>query len=726
MNQIRWFALILIPLLLAIPACQKKQSLVDKAFLGKNFEAVPKEEVEEEPDLEEDEEETGERKHVLVDSITEPQKESVFEKTQGIERPSELPFPKDPPAPVLNFEEAKLYDVVHIICELMGVNYIIDPSVKDQTITIGMVEGDQKLKTSELFDLILKLHNLTMVLDDKFVRIMPLDAPDVIPGLELLHGTTPNPNLMQEELVIQIIPLKFTSPEDISDVIKEFLSPSARILSEPINNLLILIDKYNFIAKAMELIPIFDVSVLENKKMVLYQFKHVDAVESAGELEEILSAYGFDSENDMINLFPLETLNALLVIANRSEVFKELDFWVEKMDREAQFEEVQVFVYEVENTTADAISSTLGQIFGYSTGMMGAGMQSSAASQRRTTSPNRNPQDQTNRTQQQRRTQQGQQTNIPDIPGAQAAANMVIDYENNALIFHTTPREYYRVRKVLRKLDVLPRQVFLEVTVLSISLEDSFNMGFSWGFEGGDIADEESTGGTSITRGFDYAATGASFQYSYVTLTKNITASISAAKSKGYANILQQPHIMAIDNKEASISIGTDLPIISSNINIPGSTGTGSNVITSNNVQYRKTGVDLTFTPFINANGIIRMKISLDISSPGSAIPAANSAPAIDTNTLGTELIVKDGQTIVMGGMISDNESWGKSFVPFLGRIPLVKHLFTDRNTSSKKTELIVLITPRLVESPEASMRISREFKDKILGEFEGFKLDRE
>ncbi len=180
---------------------------------------------------------------------------------------------------------------------------------------------------------------------------------------------------------------------------------------------------------------------------------------SSGELQEIMSAYGFDSESEYISFFPIETLNTLLVISSKKEIFRELDFWVEKMDREAQFEEQQIFLYQVENTTADSISSTLGQIFGYQSGGMSRGG-GSAASQRRTTSPTGNPQDQNNRTQQQQQRQQQQRTqntqqqgDLSNTPGAQAAANMVIDYANNALIFNTTPREFYKIRKILRKLD---------------------------------------------------------------------------------------------------------------------------------------------------------------------------------------------------------------------------------------------------------------------------------
>ncbi len=723
MNKRIWMCAALL-YVLGISACQKKTNLVDKAFEGKKFDHRIGDQ-DQAPDLpDEVKEPEGEKSEVLVDNLPEPSGKSEFLTTDKEDRtafPGERPVTVNPPSPILNFEDAKLYDIIHTLCEVMEVNFIIDPSVKDQTITIGMIEGDHKMTTLELFDLILKLHNLTYVANQSFLRIVPIESPDVMPGIRLLHGAIPNPNLMIEELAIQIVPLRYTTPSDISAVVKEFLSPTARIMEEPINNLLIIMDKYNFIAKAMEVIPIFDINVLQNKKMVLYNLSHVDAVDTATELQEILAAYGLEGD-ERVKFFPILSLNAVMVVSSVAEVFDEIKFWIEKLDKEAQFEEPQVFVYQIQNTTADVLSSMLSQIYGFAAGGAGQGRTNTAASQRRTTSPTGNPNDQNNRTQDQRQTAAGAENpELQSLPGADAARNMIIDTDNNALLFNTTPREYYKILKTLVKLDILPRQVFMEVTVLNVSLKDGYNLGVNWNASSGNQDTDPSR-----SRSFSFTPDGTAFSYSYTALTKSIVAAVSAAKNKGYANVLQQPHIMALDNKQASISIGDDIPIVTSNINIPG-VGSGTDqVVTSNNVQYRKTGVDLQFTPHINANGVIRLEINLSISSVGAEVSSGNGQPSISNNELSTEIIVRDNQTIVMGGMISDSEQWGKDTIPFLGRIPLIKHLFTRRDSSSSKAELIVLITPRLIDNEEKSIEISTEFKEKILKEFENFKEERE
>ena len=188
---------------------------------------------------------------------------------------------------------------------------------------------------------------------------------------------------------VQLVPLKYVTPADMTAVVKEFLSPSSRVYEEPKNNILIIIDKYQYISKVMELIPIFDVDVLANKKMVFYQLAYVDAVETAGKLEEILGVYGYET-GERLSIVPIETLNGLLVVSNTLSIFKELDFWVEKFDKEGQYEENQVFVYQVENTTADAISFTLSQVMGLNTVGGGGGRGGSAISNRRTTNPTGN------------------------------------------------------------------------------------------------------------------------------------------------------------------------------------------------------------------------------------------------------------------------------------------------------------------------------------------------
>jgi len=714
--------LLLLTVLLLV-SCEKKPSLFSKALKDKNFE-VPNEQESDASVVvaDEKEEEPLPPEETVLDHEEITPKESVFLPENVLERKDSSPFPVDPDAPQINLEEAKMYDLIHTLCTIMKVNYIIDPTVQDQTITIGMVEGETKMKTSELFDLLLKLHDLTWVQEAGFLRIVQLDSPDVIPGLNMLYGTEANKFLLQEELAMQIIPLKYVTPEDMSNIIKEFLSPSARVMEEPKHNAIIIIDKAHFLRKAMQIIPLFDVSALYNKKMVLYNLSYVDAVEMASQLEEIMETYGYDAESEQVNIHPIEALNAVLVISKFRDVFDEISFWLEKLDQEAQFEEPTIFVYNVQNTTADSLSSTLSTLLGIESGRSGGSSVNQAASQRRTTNPGKDSQGKnTNRT--------GGSMNSSSTGGRnQNGQAMIVDKENNALIFHTTPNEYHKILKTLEKLDILPRQVFLEVTIFRVDLSNTFSLGFDWTGQSGNLLadDVEATSSTSqqnrtlnLTHGTDNSNL---FSYSFTGLTQALTASLNAAKSKGYANVLQQPHMMAIDNKPASISVGADVPIETQRTTFPGQATTVS-PYTSANVQYRQTGVTLSVTPHINANGLIRMEIDLGISSVGETSGVSN-APNINQTDLSAEMIVRDGQTVVMGGMIFDQELGGKTSVPLLGRIPLLKHLFTDRNTTNKQQELIVMITPKVIDNEEDSIRVSKQFMEKIKEEYQNYILD--
>jgi len=731
-----WIALVVCALLLLSSCARKSQDLVDKAFEGKNFDrALPKQDQEPPKQPEEEDEDDGKTKSsVLVDKIQPVQEDTVYMKTGSAERPEDHAFEKDPVAPAFNFDEVKIYEVIRALCDLMNLNYIIDPAVQDQAITIRIAESDNKFKASELLDLILKLHDLTMVVHESYVHIVPISSPEVNPGLELLYGTKPNENLLKEELIIQLIPLKYITPSEMTTIAKEFLSPSARILEESKNNILIIIDKQQFIAKVLELAPIFDVDALHNKKMVFYQLAHVDAVDTAGKLQEIMTMYGYEAEGERLALMPIETLNGILAVSTRADIFKELDFWIAKFDQEAQYEEDQVFVYQVQNTTAYNLAYMLSQLFGLEA-PLGGGQGVNNISQRRTTDPNLNPRggttgnnfNQPGGSQPQFRNQQNPPAQPPARPSTrnrfsssddeeENAPKMIVDEENNSLIFMTTPREYARMHKTLEKLDILPRQVFLEVTVLSVQLNDEFEFGIDWS------ADSQFEAGAVDSRSIEYTATGnLSAAYNIVNATRLVTARVNALKKKGYVNVLQQPHIMAIDNQQASISVGTDVPITTTTTNIDRIVGgQGDNPATSSTVQYRQTGVTLGFTPHINANGVIRMEISLDISSAGAQ--SGTEAVPISQNALQTEMIVRDDQTVVMGGLILDSENWGRNTVPFFGRIPLLKHLFNQRNSTVTKSELIVMITPRLIDSEEKSIAISKEFREKILKEFESFK----
>ncbi len=747
-------------LLLLLAGCAQKQDLVHKAFSDKKFENQLEESKQDVPETQEVGDKAKDETtkiEVIKDNLKAPESgPSTFNKTGTVDRVSPDIFKNDPDAPLLNFEDAKLYDVIYSLCELLGVNFIIDPTVKDQTVTINMVRSDQKLKTSDLFDLLLKLHDLTWVHHGSFISVVPISSPDVNPGLELLSGSQPNQNLRDEELVMQIIPLRYVKASEVNGVIKEFLSSSARVYEEPKRNVLIIIDKYQHITKAMELIPIFDIDVLEGKKMVYYQLAHVDAVETTGKLKEILTAYGYDEEGGRVSMVPIESLNGMLVVAPNESIFKEIDFWISKFDKEAQYEDDQVFIYKVENTTAASIANTISQLFDLRTTGVGGNRSNQGASARRSTSGlgggtsnslnnqnqrenvadndnnTRNPQNQ----QQNQNSRNNQRNNNQNRLGGNAASNapsvaenpggegplMIVDEDNNSLIFATTPRDYSRMYKTLKKLDILPRQVFLEVTVLSVSLSDTMNLGLNWNWNPRPTT--AVTGGSveTLTSGFNASNSGVlSSVYTYQVASGLLTAQVNALRKNGYANLLQQPHIMAIDNQSAAISVGTDIPIQTSTTNLSNiADGNGSTPAVSSNIQYRSTGVALSFTPHINANGVIRLEISLDISDPGNVSGAG--APPISQNSLQTEMIVRDSQTVVMGGLIFDQESWDKSTVPLLGRVPLLKHLFTDRKGNNKKSELIVMITPRLIDNEEKSIAISKEFRDKILREFDSFR----
>lgn len=749
-------------MLLLLAGCAQKQDLVHKAFTDKKFEHQLEESKQDVPETQEvgDKAKDETTKVEVIKDNLKPAETgpSTFNKTGTADRVNPDIFKNDPDAPLLNFEDAKLYDVIYSLCELLGVNFIIDPTVKDQTVTINMVRSDQKLKTSDLFDLLLKLHDLTWVHHGSFISIVPMSSPDVNPGLELLSGSQPNQNLRAEELVMQIIPLRYVKASEVNGVIKEFLSSSARVYEEPKRNVLIIIDKYQHITKAMELIPIFDIDVLEGKKMVYYQLAHVDAVETTGKLKEILTAYGYDEEGGRVSMVPIESLNGMLVVAPNESIFKEIDFWISKFDKEAQYEDDQVFIYKVENTTAASIANTISQLFDLRTTGVGGGRSNQGASARRSTSgfgggtsnslnnqqnqrenvaDNDNNQRNAQNQQQNRDSRNNQRNNsnqnrlngntansgssVAENPGGEGPL-MIVDEDNNSLIFATTPRDYSRMYKTLKKLDILPRQVFLEVTVLSVSLSDTMNLGLNWNWNPRPTT--AVTGGSveTLSSGFNTDGKGVlSSVYTYQVASGLLTAQVNALRKNGYANLLQQPHIMAIDNQSAAISVGTDIPIQTSTTNLSNiADGNGSTPAVSSNIQYRSTGVALSFTPHINANGVIRLEISLDISDPGNVSGAG--APPISQNSLQTEMIVRDSQTVVMGGLIFDQESWDKSTVPLLGRVPLLKHLFTDRKANNKKSELIVMITPRLVDNEEKSIAISKEFRDKILREFDSFR----
>ncbi|MCJ7809893.1 MAG: hypothetical protein MUP26_06485, partial [Desulfobulbaceae bacterium] len=257
------------------------------------------------------------------------------------------------------------------------------------------------------------------------------------------------------------------------------------------------------------------------------------------------------------------------------------------------------------------------------------------------------------------------------------------------------------IEDILRRIDILPRQVLIEATIAEVTHDSSTLLGMDWAFGKGAAA-----GGA----GSFLATIGkAGLKYS-IGVTDKWYAELNALATKGLVNIISSPHVLASDNKEARIDVSREIPVAS------GQTSVSSGAtISETTIEYRDTGVILSVTPHINDRGLVTMDISQEVSDLEDDVNVAGkNYPSFFKRTVKTTLTVKHGQTIVIGGLIKDKEQEDISGVPCLINVPVVRYLFGEEIKKSEKIELIVLITPRVVANLDDVDAVTQEFKQKV------------
>jgi general secretion pathway protein D len=290
--------------------------------------------------------------------------------------------------------------------------------------------------------------------------------------------------------------------------------------------------------------------------------------------------------------------------------------------------------------------------------------------------------------------------------------NIVADETTNSLIIKATPRDYGIIKEVLKSLDIIPRQVLIEVIIAEVTLDDSTQFGVEWNLENvkisdmiGDIAQnywtvprkENIPGGLTL---------------SILENDGDFSAFIHALAEYSTLNVISTPHIIACDNKEARINVGQEVPILTSELStVGGGTEEGRDVVQE--VQYRTTGVILTVKPHINSLGLVAMEINQEVSEVQEEIGSIGS-PTFLNREVSTTLVCQHGQTVIIGGIIQDKISNATSGIPFISKIPLLGKLFSSSKDIVEKRELLLTLTPYVIKNKEEADLVTEKFKERV------------
>ncbi len=600
---------------------------------------------------------------------------------------------------VFNFDDADIHEVISTISEILQFNYIIDPRVTGKV----NINTKGKISKKDLFPILetlLRINNATIIKRGDLYEIISLATtkqeplpPHLIPRKDLPDADT---------FLIQIVPLNYISAEEMAKVLKPFISSQGADLIAR-DTILVILDFSSNVRKLMSLVELFDVSMFERLHVQLYEAKNADVEELATELDEVFQAFELPAETARaggITFVPITRLNMIMAVSANQLLLDTAMQWVARMDTEVSEGALKIFVYYVQNGKALDIYDVLTQVFTGET-----------------------PQQETAFKSKLRETKSAREkeTKKPAVPkrtvkGKEAGGEMtgevefVVDERNNAIIVKCSARDYRVILKTIKKLDIYPKQVLIEVMIAEIRLDNELEMGVEWKYM--NRASDYNYEITSSGAPGGYGKLGEEILSGLavnVVKTDRLVADLKAYAAEDRVNILSAPHIIASDNQEATINVTEEIPITSGTVTTP----TAEPLITTT-IEYRDTGIILKVTPHINDKGLVSLDVSQEVSEQSEKTATGSDNPIFLKRSAVTTMVVQNGQTVIIGGLIREQWSEGRAGVPYLCKIPVLGYLFGFDRKVKNRAELMFLLTPYVITSIDEADEITKAFREKL------------
>ncbi|NOU51805.1 type II secretory pathway protein [Pseudoalteromonas sp. JBTF-M23] len=586
-----------------------------------------------------------------------------------------------------------LNDFIHYtLGELLDVSYLIEPTVKEKTTPITL-ELKEEVSGQRLFQLIqeaLAQNSINITLNDGVFYVYPFEQSGSKSERAFGFGRDADSVPTTSSDIIQLVPIKYGVSTGLRSSVAGLVD--AQVSIDPNQGMMTLIGKREQILRALELLSLIDSPALSNKSIALMSFTYIDSQTFITKVSELLENEGIPVQSGArnsvsIQFVPIEHLGKVVVFATADEIIDRVEYWAKQLDKPATGSEQSFYIYHPKYARASDLGQSLAPLLGGNLSGNNASRQNSPAS----TTANSN----SSRANANSNNSASAPSNAGSFSVESDGIKLVVDQRANALIFYSTGQYYQELQPILKQLDVMPKQVMMEVVIAEVKLTGSFAKGVQYALQSGSSNNRRETFNFNSETGFNYSIVG---------MPGNIKVNLN--QSNGLVNVLSRPTLLVRDGVSANISVGDDIPTVGSTTADPINSDRETTTI-----QYRKTGVDLNVTPTINAQGTVIMTIEQSISSVNDKATGSSGSPAIFERSLSTEVVAGDGQTVLLGGLISHNNSQGATSVPLFGSLPLLGHLFRSDESSSDKTELVVLVTPKIIHNDEDWLKVEQSFK---------------
>ncbi|HBK90282.1 MAG TPA: type II secretion system protein GspD [Parvularcula sp.] len=590
----------------------------------------------------------------------------------------------------IDLDNASIADAADLVLgDILGVNYSLDDGVQG-SITIKTSAPVSKRALLSLFESALESKGAVLIEESGVYRITPADKAVFGPPSMNVGAAAPLETAVG--FSVQVVPLRFVAAAEMERILKPIASSGAIVRVDRARNLLTLSGSRREIDSLMEAVRLFDVDWLKGMSFALIPMKSADPKEIASDLSAIFANGENQPLEGVIRFIPNERLNAVLVISSRSQYLEDVRSWVERLDNPDASGGDQVFVYEVQNRSAESLAAVLQGFFGGAAteaGVVQPGLTPRTVNGDPAPRPSEAP---------------AERSGFSTPNGAASGGGRIIaDAENNALLIYASPFEYLRISAMLEKLDTLPSQVMIEATIAEVTLNDDLEHGLTWFFENA----ESRFSFSDVASG----AVGSSFPgFSYVFSEADSRVALNALASVTDVKVVSSPTLMVLDNKTARLQVGDQVPVVTQSA--VSTIDPDAPIV--NAVSFRDTGVILDITPRVSDNGVVVLDITQEVSSVIETTTSGIDSPTIQQRRIETSVAVHDGESLALGGLIEDSRNVTSTGVPFLSEIPLLGEAFKSKSRKAGRTELLVLITPRVVRDRNEARLVTEEFRNRL------------
>ncbi len=607
----------------------------------------------------------------------------------------------------VNFQDASLPEVVQtILGDLLEHPFILDPRVQGKvTAATGGSVDERALLV--LLETVLGNNSASLIDEGGRYRISPA-------GEALSGGSARFKSANAPGLGITLIPLNHVSATNMLSLLESTITRPGMLRADQARNILLITGTATERENAQAAIAAFDVDWLAGMSTAIFRLQNASAADVITDLDVVLQTGQGGGLDGALRLQAIERINAILAIAPSMAVLEKAKRWIERLDQGGP-SDVNLRTYKVDNGKALETADLLSQLFGgggqsnFSSAVAPGLAQRSASNTGRNTSARaQRPNPAANAS----RNKSGAVLGS----GLSSAPRIIGDPINNTLVVLATPQGQRLVAQALREIDNPPAQVLIDMVIAEVRLNDVLRYGVQYFFETGNIFGIGNgpdggggTGGFSTGTSPNPAGTFPGFN---LALNKGNSArfALDALDSVTDLKVVSAPSVVVMDNQSAHLQVGDQVPIITRqstdviNVNAP----------LVNSVEFRDTGVILDVTPRISSTGMVTMEVKQEVSNVSTTASTGDLTPTISKRVLESTISARSGQTIVLGGLISDSRQEGKNGIPLLSDIPGLGNAFGNTETTTQRTELLVFLTPRIIDPDDGAQAILDELRDRM------------